>query len=379
MSFGTYFGDYLTQLVRAVDIVNNDIRNSILSEVEDYLRRELDIEFFTFLIKQREIGNSEDDVNLITLCTTEWHRGGGTTNTRIKDNSGKYVGQVSLAFAEEKYLWIVSDTPERKLRDSTTYLDLMNNANSSTIPKYVAKTPRAIRTSIIFPVSFSDQGEADGVVNFESKSYLCFKQTIWDELNKIAKSIAILYERNQTYKALREDTIRATRALSQYRNVNFADVVQRRKSIFVAFSSRADRQVVGKIIHILEDYDAEVVLWSDISETGIITQSIIRQIQNSDYGLCYLSEPALGSSDSHHDFDFVDNPNVLFEAGMLSGRSINMENWIPIREVRSDQMPFDLSAARAILVPRRKQNGTNILNEYEFAQLLANRLNSLLR
>ena len=64
---------------------------------------------------------------------------------------------------------------------------------------------------------------------------------------------------------------------------------------------------------------------------------------------------------------------------MLSGRSINMENWIPIREVRSDQMPFDLSAARAILVPRRKQNGTYILNEYEFAQLLANRLNSLLR
>jgi predicted nucleotide-binding protein len=284
---------------------------------------------------------------------------------------------VSLAFSEQIFLWIVGKESEQ-LRQATTYLDLMNNARSNIIPKYVAKTTRAIRSSIIFPVSFTDQGDADGVVNFESTNYLHFNQAIWDELNKISKSIAILYERNQTYQALREDTIRAARALSGYRNVQFSQALPRKKSVFVASSSRADPQVSGKILEILNGYDVDVTCWSDISESGTITQPLFKQIQMSDYGLCYLSEPVLHSADSDQGFQFIDNPNVLFEAGMLSGRSANMENWIPIRERNSDKMPFDLAGVRTLYVPRRQHSSKSILNESEFVQQLTNRLDSLL-
>ncbi len=376
MTLGNYFGDYLTQLVRAVDIVNNDIRESILIEIEEYLKSELHVMFFTFLIKQIERSSPDKAEDRTTLCTTDWYKGGTRTNSRLTNNQGEYIGQVSLAFAEDLSLWIVGKESEQ-LRHAATYLELMNNITSSRIPKYVSKTQHPIHTSIIIPVSLSEQSETVGVVNFESTIHMTFNQAAWEELNKIAKSIAILYDRNQTYSALREETKRATKVLSRYRNSKLIGVSSQRKSIFVAYSSRADRNVVGNIIRILNHYEVDVVLWSDISESGIITQPLFRKIQDSDYGLCYLSEPVLNTNSDQRNH-YIDNPNVLFEAGMLSGRSSNMENWIPLREKDSEKMPFDISGVRTLFVDRRQHNGKNVLNEPAFEQQLKGRLDSLL-
>jgi hypothetical protein len=63
---------------------------------------------------------------------------------------------------------------------------------------------------------------------------------------------------------------------------------------------------------------------------------------------------------------------------MLSGRSSNMENWIPLREKDSEKMPFDISGVRTLFVDRRQHNGKNVLNEPAFEQQLKGRLDSLL-
>jgi predicted nucleotide-binding protein len=376
MKFGDYFGDYLTQFVRTVDIVNNEIKNSILIEIEDYLSRELDIRFFTFLIKTTDANRSGSEEERTSLCTTDWYKGGETTNTSLKDSQGNYRGQVALAFAENIFLWIVGEQSE-ELGRATIYRDLMENSDSSRIPAYVRKTPHAIRTSIIYPVGFNDRSESVGVVNFESATYIRFNSLVWTELHKIAKAIASLYDRNQTYQRLRADTIRAVKALSEYRDVKFPEVAPKKKYIFIASSSRADQSVMGRILKVLDQYPVEIGLWSDFSETGVITQALCKAIQKSDYGICYLSEIAQIDSATGIQ-QFIDNPNVLFEAGMLSARSINFENWIPIREENSGRIPFDIAGNRILTVPRRQNNARSILNEFEFEQQLQYRLNSLL-
>jgi hypothetical protein len=63
----------------------------------------------------------------------------------------------------------------------------------------------------------------------------------------------------------------------------------------------------------------------------------------------------------------VDNPNVVFEAGMLHARTANNESgdggeptgWIPIREVDSPPAPFDFASERTVQVPRRADGAVN--------------------
>jgi hypothetical protein len=72
----------------------------------------------------------------------------------------------------------------------------------------------------------------------------------------------------------------------------------------------------------------------------------------SRYGICYFSEP--DPSDGGH--KYVDNPNVIFEAGMLHAL-INTPDappsgWIPVREDDSPAAPFDFADQRIERVPR---------------------------
>ena len=66
---------------------------------------------------------------------------------------------------------------------------------------------------------------------------------------------------------------------------------------------------------------------------------------------------------------YVDNSNVLIEAGMLhalrSSRLASTVAWIPIREAddRTDSIPFDFVTERMIQVPR-ESNGALMVDEF---------------
>ncbi|MCG8047450.1 MAG: hypothetical protein N0C89_02265 [Candidatus Thiodiazotropha endolucinida] len=101
---------------------------------------------------------------------------------------------------------------------------------------------------------------------------------------------------------------------------------------------------------------------------------LLNELGTCRYGVCYLSEripdaqPAL----------YQDNPNVVFEAGMLHGRSDANSpppaSWIPIREKNSTDAPFDFASERMIIVPR--QNGR--LQVSQFKTMFRNRLDALI-
>ena len=96
---------------------------------------------------------------------------------------------------------------------------------------------------------------------------------------------------------------------------------------------------MGVIKDILYEYSEKIdlIYWKDISESGIITQQILREITNCQYGICYLSEKTSEDGSS-----YKDDENVLIEAGILSAnsRDSSFENWIPIREGKSPKICF---------------------------------------
>ena len=66
-----------------------------------------------------------------------------------------------------------------------------------------------------------------------------------------------------------------------------------------------------------------------MTDAGSISAQVISEITGSDFGIAYFSEPVKEGA-------FQDNPNVLFEAGMMqaltNAAGTLFKGWIPIRE-----------------------------------------------
>ena len=102
---------------------------------------------------------------------------------------------------------------------------------------------------------------------------------------------------------------------------------------------------------------------------------MLDDISESRFGLCYFSEPA----DEGERSAFRDNPNVIFEAGMLhsptNAPTDRPTGWIPIREADSAAMPFDFAHERTVIVPRDDEGS---LDGERFEEELERRIKGVL-
>lgn len=152
-----------------------------------------------------------------------------------------------------------------------------------------------------------------------------------------------------------------------------------RPQMFVATSRNADRRVTGEIQKVLDQFDdrMDVVYWRDISKSGNISKQIIEEISKSKFGLCYFSEPATPGGQK---CKYRDNPNVLFEAGMMqaltNSPNAHPTGWLPVREKSSPPAPFDFADDRILFVDRFEKDDT--FNKDAFQATLEDRVISLL-
>ncbi len=137
------------------------------------------------------------------------------------------------------------------------------------------------------------------------------------------------------------------------------------------FLTRPIRDVKG-------EYGGQTCFAFDIQRPLWIVSGVhlLAELGTCRYGVCYFSE----LDDTSTNGEYRDNPNVLFEAGMLHGRSDSdaqkPASWIPIREKASSPAPFDFAAERMILVPRTRK-GT--LQKKQFQELFRKRLDGLVQ
>ncbi|MCX4585061.1 hypothetical protein [Streptomyces sp. NBC_01481] len=370
------FAGHLLHFAQSVDIVDDKTFDRVRSVVYRYLRDQLDAQYCELLRESRFLNGKEQ----ITLDTF-WSLDDLNHHWDLLTSSGSPTNAATQAFSDGHPIWIASRNSEDLLNPST----LANQFTSSNgeIAQYTPCTENA-HTVIVVPLRFK---HSDGVLLVESGMYMEATDIAKTEISRLGNALAILYELYESNTAQDRNTLYAIQDLEDLLKASEFPRVAK-PHFFVAFSQRADRQVVGAILDILDEFKdrAEFTDWSQMKESGSIASQISREISESKFGVCYFSEPYESdrSSPGAADVKYFDNPNVVFEAGMLHARTSAGEErksgepsgWIPIRELRSPPAPFDFSALRTLQVPRVKRS--HELLEVDFKDDLRQRVNVLL-
>jgi len=361
------FGDDLKHFVRSIDIVDNDVKNDVLELIKDYLKSSLNIHLIVFHVETRVN-------NTVGLHTTDWLPAPDKLSVNIKDENNKYTAQVAMVYDTENPSWIHGANGE-ELSQEENYIDKWSNADPELIPVYVKKTSNKTLTSIIIPVRNSQLSKVIGVINYESDSFIEHSNTVKSELERIANSIATLYMLNSTFMRQRENTKKEITYLRK-RSQEDVDILKMisKPRVFVACSSNAEQDVMGHIIDVLDKLKEKGTLdytnWKDMAQPGVIINHIADEIRNCLFGVCYFSDPTENDG-------YFDNPNVLFESGLVSAKCSDstFESLVPVREKSSNLPPFDLAGIRLLEVPRNKEGRLNIDS---FKGDLEERINALL-
>jgi hypothetical protein len=255
-----------------------------------------------------------------------------------------------------------SNNAQAHLIDSWSKVDEIIDSwpNGAKLPDYMDYGGGDAKTAIIIPLKYS--GHVFGILNLEFKEHLAFARQSAVKLADIADSLARVIWLRETTESSEEDTHDALEILED--NFDFKCSPLKRAHVFTAYSQRSSpdvMDVIKKVLAGFTEFDAQY--WEDSTMSGSIKDQIYNSIKTCVFGVCYLSEKI--SEDEGQTLRFQDNPNVLYEAGMLQMlHELRKEpesapsRWIPIREGGqfTTPAPFDFAAERMIIVPR-DENG----------------------
>jgi hypothetical protein len=369
MKTATFAGE-LMHFAQSVDIVDGDRFDNVRELVYRYVSNELGGEYFELLIEDWVGDYGDRRPHLRTFWSS---RDPMRHSWQVDLASGNGTNAVLEAFIQDRPMWIVSADKGSLGRSEENRRDLWSHVTD--VPSYRPASD-ATRTAVILPIS---RRRKVGVYCFESARYIEITDVARQELVRLGDALAMLYGLWEVNDAQVSGTKQAIGDLRErLHRAKFPRLAK--PHVFVAFSARADESVRLAISDVLEGFTdkLEFTDWSKMNEPGNIGAQIGREILESRFGICYLSEP-----DGNKPGRFFDNPNVVFESGMLHARTTAMADtdgeqpsgWIPIREPQSPPAPFDFAAERILYVPRSQQGE---LNESKLREMLNSRISAVL-
>src|SRR5215218_7632235 len=273
------FGSHLQHFARSVDIVDDQTVSEARSLVYEYVQDELHAAYFE-LTRTYTI----DDAPALR---TWWSSANNEFSTTIRKVGGQYSSQLAASCDTGKPLWIVS--PQREpLRRTDTFVDLWSDVTD--LPRYRAPLDRDLLTSIVIPM-WRPNNRILGLMYLESTEYLDIAEFDPQELALLADALGVLL----ALRDLNHIQTQGTRdAINNLRRIKDAVVFPQiaRPQLFVAFSGRADQEVVGILGDVLNEFSSRlrIVHWNRIDDSGTITAQLADVITTSRFGLCYLSE-----------------------------------------------------------------------------------------
>jgi hypothetical protein len=379
------FAGQLKHFAQSVDIVDSTTFDQVRDLVRRYVEQGLRGQYFE-LVREELTGDGHGLRQ--SWLRTFWSSEEKRHHWSIRDQDGNYTNPVTDAFDNDRPLWLVS-SDRNPLDQPENYRDLWSDASKLT--RYWPSSNQPIRTVIIVPLAV--RRRILGVFCIESSQYTEVTDVAKLELLRLAEALAILYSLWDINRAQAVSTHHAINDLWDFLNrAKFPKLAK--PHMFLAFPSRGDETVHLLLEDVLSEFQDQLewTNWSKMHDSGNISEQIGRDILESRFGLCYLSEPvheaesaeseAAGQNDATPR-RYNDNPNVVFEAGMLHARitAATEENvgepvgWIPLREKNSPSPPFDFAAERILYVPR---SNTGQLNEGLLRQVLRERISALL-
>ncbi len=338
----------LHDFAMSVDIVDDAVFKRLEPALRAYASNVLRANFFEVQTDGQQMASGD------RALSTRMDSSDLKTVTPIKDANGNHTGQTTYAYDRNVKLWVTSENHSLSLGEAPDRcIDSWNRVTD--LPKYWNFAQQQNRTSVILPLPFDQR--TIGFVNFEfDKHYTCTKAAK-TEFSLLAEALGALVGQHRVYTRSVSNSGAIVARLAQ-------SITPRRRSmlecpaVFLATSGNADPKVRGCIREVLGEFEERRHLsalpWYEAREPGDINRQIVESILSSDFGICYFSEPA-GAG-------YVDNPNVMFEAGMLHALTAleiaPMRGWIAIREKNSPPCPFDLAAHRQIIVSRNGEQDT---------------------
>ncbi|MDX1522139.1 MAG: nucleotide-binding protein, partial [Anaerolineae bacterium] len=347
----------IEQFVMSNDIMEEEVFDDLMKLITRYLEKDLAISHFALLM--------EGIVNNKPGLETKWSMSEVRSSYSLPENpENGYEHFSTYAFGKHMPLWMVNvseDSPD----NGESWKDLWSR-NTDVPPD--GGIFAGIQTSIRHPVM--REGFAIGVLELASKKYVEPTPVSCDEITKLAEVIGKAYSKMALRKLQRDNTRIVIEQLGRaLDNETWTRLAL--PKMFVAFSGgtglegetqQSHQAVIDTIRQVVAEFDGilEAVFWDESEESGNITMQVIREISLSEYGICYFSEP-----DENGEHPYRDNPNVLFEAGMMQALQNSagalLKGWIPIREAESPKLPFDVAAERMLTIDRAEDpNCTNL-------------------
>jgi len=341
----TTFGEQIMQLALSMDIIDELSLNEITELIERYLVKVLGIQNSKVMIV--------DQVDREVMLMRHSLKGlKSEIAMPIKQEDGSLYGQASLAFEKNKPLWIVSAKGKQNLSSCEGYSDQWSGLRSIPKFRFLGNTEEPVKTRIIVPIVIRQNNRVFGTLILETCEYLDITEDAKKELKNIAEILSIVIRSHKITYALHS---RTREAITSLENVLAKPLPPLTKpNLFLAYAQEAERDVTEIIIKTLKDeYSDKVVLinWEEMDQPGNINQQLIEAVGNCRYAICYLSQKSPAG-------EYIDNRNVIFEAGMFHGRTEWTSDipsmWIPVREKDSPRPPFDFAQERILLVERNK-------------------------
>ena len=352
------FGAALYEFGSTVDIVDKQLFQEVKELLDRYLGKELGFDFYEVLV---EGWTKTGGGPLRVLSTLTVFEGGNYPDVPVGDGTS----QTAYSLVRDRALWITARDRGLLKKEKNEYVDGWTGGAMPKFPQYWSGNGFDIRTSIIQPLQ--NEHGAFGVINVESVQCLIPNRWAKEELTVIAKAVAAIVGRYEWYKTTHDGTDKAIRHLGHLVPMRRWKVMERPK-LFVAYSDRAREDVVKVLLGAAAELaEYELVDWREREGDGEVRPQILTDLRESGVIVCYLSEPT-------DEGGYVDNANVLFEAGIAEGLKCAWPDvtLIPVREERSvTESPFDITGLRQVRVPR---SADGALKAGEFKKRLGRQL-----
>jgi hypothetical protein len=373
----TEFSRQLLHFTRSVDIVDGETAEYVRSLLDGYMKK-IGATFYIALLDGLTINNGP---GLGTFATSGhfWSTNGEQHAIPISGDERRHHSLTSYAYDAKRPLWVVEATGGllTAVDDRQPSLEDRWSERTSLPPFGDLGNLGTARTLVAIPLSHAFR--VLGVLSIQFAEHRLPTEAAKSDFQNLANAVAVVISLYQVRQAQMADTARARTPLGDVLQ-DEADSPFIRPQLFLAYAETADREVMEEIHRALEPLgDAiEIRDWQRNFDPGELKSRLTEAITSCRYAICYFSEPNPAGEPP-----FVDNPNVLIEAGMLYSLSFwakaACKGWIPIREEGSPAAPFDLASINTVLVRRQQSPNGLALDRDAFRADLAGHLSGLVQ
>lgn len=372
------FGEELNRLALAVSIVSEESWRNLIEDLNSYFLNTVGACYWEISVAGVRINNTP---GLKTVASSDKQ---DNVYTLKATKQNEFLDFRSFAYSRATPLWIV-DKNKRTLSDPNSSLeDKWSGLHKD--EEFPKKFPehynRLAKTAFFNVLRFA--GNNFGVFVLEHEDAKLLTPEIKSDIKLATEALSRIVRVWQITKEQTDSLTASRRRFHEF--VKGCSSITDRKRIFIASPSNRDEKVWDAISKVLDKQKYKdrfkIIKWDEKTQPGNIISQILDDAAEAALAICLFSEKlSVSSPSSKKKPTVIDNPNVVFEAGVFQGLVESPEHickaLICIRESEeiAGQPFFDIAQERLCVIER--DNKQQLLVE-PFTEKLENMLDSVL-